>query len=236
MFFGDRSFHQQVNFFFCQNLPCCFLVLVLVSSERVFDEPLVINRPKNHGTEITDKHHCGIYLQLLVYSKECLIVRNKRQGQFFQGNVLYTIMRLQKLAHVSTTDSIFCECAQRFHASLVLFFHFIPALLIDFHQGMAAILQSKKGVLNLVGSDEVVSVHNLLIMLADTHTHFVQFAVHLQGLHTFSSHASALGVPQIGIRSHLATELCLCSVHSDTPHNWNCTIFLYYLSFEVEDN
>lgn len=75
----DRCLHQQVNLFFCQNLPCCFLVLVLVSSERVFDEPLVINRPKNHGTEIADKHHCGIYLQLFVYSKECLIVRNKRQ-------------------------------------------------------------------------------------------------------------------------------------------------------------
>ena len=145
-------------------------------------------------------------------------------------------MRLQKLAHVSTTDSIFCECAQRFHASLVLFFHFIPALLIDFHQGMAAILQSKKGVLNLVGSDEVVSVHNLLIMLTDTHTHFVQFAVHFQSLHTLTYHASALGIPQIGIHSHLATELRLCSVHSDTSHNWNCSVFLYYLSFEVEDN
>jgi len=25
-------------------------------------------------------------------------------------------------------------------------------------------------------------------------------------------------------------------VHCDTSHNWNSTVFLYYLSFEVEDN
>lgn len=95
---------------------------------------------------------------------------------------------------------------------------------------------AKKGVLHLVGSDEVVPVHNLLIMLTDTHTHLVQFAVHFQGLHTLTYHASALGVPQIWIGSCLATELRLCSVHCDTSHNWNSTIFLYYLSFEVEDN
>ena len=35
----------------------------------------------------------------------------------------------------------------------------------------------------LYTSDEVVPVHNLLIMLTDTHTHLVQFAVHFQGLH-----------------------------------------------------
>ena len=101
---------------------------------------------------------------------------------------------------------------------------------------MATILQTKKGILHLVGSNEVVPVHNLLIMLTDTHTHLVQFAVHLQSLHTLTYHASALGVPQIWIGSCLATELRLCSVHCDTSHNWNSTIFLYYLSFEIEDN
>ena len=38
------------------------------------------------------------------------------------------------------------------------------------------------------------------------------------------------------IHSHLATELCLCSVHCDTSHNWNSTVSLYYLSFEVRKN
>ena len=146
------------------------------------------------------------------------------------------VMRLQELAHVGTPNSILRVCTQRFHASLILLFHFITALRIDFHQCMATILQAKKGVLHLVGSDEVVPVHNLLIMLTDTHTHLVQFAVHFQSLHTLTYHASALGVPQIWIGSCLATELRLCSVHCDTSHNWNSTIFLYYLSFEVEDN
>ena len=87
------------------------------------------------------------------------------------------VMRLQELAHIGTPDSILRVCTQRFHASLILLFHFITALGIDFHQCMATILQAKKGVLHLVGSNEVVPVHNLLIMLTDTHTHLVQFAV-----------------------------------------------------------
>ena len=145
-------------------------------------------------------------------------------------------MRLQELTHISTTNSIFCECAQRLHASLVLLFYFIPALLIDFHQSMAAILQSKKGVLNLVNRNKVVTIHYLLIMLADTHTHLVQLTVHFQSQQTLTCHASTLGVPQIRICSHLSAELCLCSIHCDTSHDRDSTIFLHYLSFEVEDD
>ena len=107
-------------------------------------------------------------------------------------------MRLQELTHISSTNSIFCECAQRLHASLVLLFHFIPALLIDFHQSMAAILQSKKGVLNLVSRNKVVTIHYLLIMLADTHTHLVQLTVHFQSQQTLTCHASPLVSRKLG--------------------------------------
>lgn len=137
------------------------------------------------------------------------------------------VMRLQELAHIGTPNSILRVCTQRFHASLILLFHFITALGIDFHQCMATILQAKKGVLHLVGSDEVVPVHNLLIMLTDTHTHLVQFAVHFQSLHTLTYHASALARAARIVLEHrgdgatgwsMAWKICLWARLHDGDH------------------
>ena len=75
----DRCLHQQVNLFFAQKLSCGLFFLVLISSEWVFYEPFIIYGTEYHCTEITDKHHRRVYLQVLVGSEKSLVVCDKRQ-------------------------------------------------------------------------------------------------------------------------------------------------------------
>ena len=106
---GDWYFHEQANLFFCQELPCRLFFLVLISSERVFYKPLIIYGAEYHCTEIADKHHRRVYLQVLFGSEKSLVVRDKRQRQLFQSNILHMIMRLQELTDIGTSYSVSCE-------------------------------------------------------------------------------------------------------------------------------
>ena len=123
-----------------------------------------------------------------------------------------------------------------FHACRHLLLVVLVVLAEHLHQRMVAVFKSEKGVLDFLRRDIVVTLHDFLIVLVDTHPHLVKQAVRFECRRASARDTSAFGVLQLGIDGQLATELRLASVHCDTTHDGHCPVFLHYLPFEVEDN
>ena len=66
---------------------------------------------------------------------------------------------------------------------------------------------SLKGVADLLGSDEIVPLHDTVIMAGDACTNLVQRAVYFTGGHALADGMTALGFPETGIDGNLAAEL-----------------------------
>ena len=109
-------------------------------------------------------------------------------------------------------------------------------LLEHLHQRVAAVFQSEKGVLYLFRSDEVVTLHNFLIVLIDAYPHLVKHTVRFECSRASACDTSSFGVPQLGIDGQFATELRLAAVHRDASHDGHCPVLFHYLTFEVVDN
>lgn len=101
-------------------MPICLLggVLLILTQKNsqkfgdvlgIFYKPLIIYGAEYHCTEIADKHHRRVYLQVLFGSEKSLVVRDKRQRQLFQSNILDMIMRLQELTDIGTSYPVSCE-------------------------------------------------------------------------------------------------------------------------------
>ena len=109
-------------------------------------------------------------------------------------------------------------------------------LLEHLHQRVIAVFQSEKGVLHLLCRDEVVTLHDFLIVLVDAHPHLVKHAVRFECRRASARDTSPFGVPQLGIDGQFATELRLAAVHRDASHDGNRPVFFHYLTFEVVNN
>ena len=95
--------------------------------------------------------------------------------------------------------------------------------------------QSEKGVLDLLRRDEVVTLHDFLIVFVDAHTHLVEHAVRFECRRASARDTSPFGVPQLGIDGQFAAELRLAAVHRNASHDGYCPVLFHYLTFEVVD-
>ena len=89
--------------------------------------------------------------------------------------------------------------------------------------------------LDLLRRDEIVTLHDFLIMSVDAHTHLVEHAVRFECRRASARDTSPFGVPQLGIDGQFATELRLAAVHRDASHDGYCPVLFHYLTFEVVD-
>ena len=127
------------------------------------------------------------------------------------------------------------ERAFGFHASIHLFLVVFVVLPEHLHQRVIAMFQSEKGVLDLLRRDEVVTLHDFLIVFVDAHTHLVEHAVRFECRRASARDTSPFGVPQLGIDGQFAAELRLAAVHRNASHDGYCPVLFHYLTFEVVD-
>ena len=91
-------------------------------------------------------------------------------------------------------------------------------LLEHLHQRVIAVFQSEKGVLHLLCRDEVVTLHDFLIVLVDAHPHLVKHAVRFECRRASARDTSPFGAPQLGIDGGFATVLRGAAAHRDVPY------------------
>lgn len=87
---------------------------------------------------------------------------------------------VEKLLQVLVNGLVLQECAFGFHACFHLLGIVLVVLLEHLHQRVIAVFQSEKGVLHLLCRDEVVTLHDFLIVLVDAHPHLVKHAVRFE--------------------------------------------------------
>lgn len=213
-----------MDFIFCQKAAGCFLLFDFVLLERVARESLVVDGDEHHCPKRADIQSHGVGAAVFVRAQEHLEIRNESRDKLFQGDVLHVVADGEKLLQVLVNDLVLQERAFGFHACLHL------------HQRMVAVFQSEKGVFHLFHSDEVVTLHDFLIVLVDAHAYLVNHTVRLECSRASARDTSSFGVPQFGIDGQFAAELCLTAVHRDTSHDRYCPVLFHYLTFEVVDN
>ena len=89
-------------------------------------------------------------------------------------------------------------------------------------------------VLYLLRRDEVVTLHDFLIVSVDAYPHLVKHTVRFECRRASARDTSPFGVPQFRINGQLAAELRLAAVHRDASHDGNRPVLFHYLTLEVE--
>ena len=172
---------------------------------------------------------------MLVRAEEHLEVGDKCRGKLLHGDVLHMVADIEELLQVLVNGLVLQERAFGFHASLHLFLVVLVVLAEHLHQRVVAVFQSEKGVLDLLRRDEVVTLHDFLIMPVDAYPHLVKHTVRFECRRASARDTSTFGVPQFRIDSQFAAELCLAAVHRDASHDGNCPVLFHYLTLEVVD-
>ena len=142
---------------------------------------------------------------------------------------------VEELLHVLVNGAVLQQRAFGFHASLHLLLIVLVVPAEHLHQRVVAVFQSEKGVLHLLRRDEVVTLHDFLIMPVDAYPHLVKHTVRFECRRASARDTSTFGVPQFRIDSQFAAELCLAAVHRDASHDGNCPVLFHYLTLEVVD-
>ena len=173
---------------------------------------------------------------MLVRAQEHLEVGDEGGRKLFQRDVLHAVADGEELLQVLVNGPVLQERAFGFHASIHLFLVVFVVLPEHLHQRVIAMFQSEKGVLDLLRRDEVVTLHDFLIVFVDAHTHLVEHAVRFECRRASARDTSPFGVPQLGIDGQFAAELRLAAVHRNASHDGYCPVLFHYLTFEVVDN
>ena len=173
---------------------------------------------------------------MFVRAQKHLEVGNESGGKLFQRDVLHVVTDVEKLLQVLVNGLVLQKRAFGFHACFHLLGIVLVVLLEHLHQRVIAVFQSEKGVLHLLCRDEIVTLHDFLIVLVDAHPHLVKHAVRFECRRASARDTSPFGVPQLGIDGQFATELRLAAVHRDASHDGNRPVFFHYLTFEVVNN
>ena len=140
---------------------------------------------------------------------------------------MFLLSRIELIVFLFVHDDVFLVRLLGLHPS----FHYLGIvggeLFIDFHQRVASVLQSQESILHLFRRDEVVPVHNLLIVGVYLHPDFVQHPVCFQCYGTPARCPSRLGFPYFGVDGLLATELRLCPIDRDASVFQEIVVLLY---------
>ncbi len=142
---------------------------------------------------------------------------------------------VEELLQVLVNDTVLFQCTFCFHACFHLFLIVLVVPTEHLHQRVVAVFQSEKGVLYLLRRDEVVTLHDFLIVSVDAHPHLVKHTVRFECRRASARDTSPFGVPQLRIDTQLATELRLAAVHRDASHDGNRPVLFHYLTLEVVD-
>ena len=172
---------------------------------------------------------------MFVCAQEHFKIGNESGCKLFQGNVLHMVADGEELLQVLVNDLVLVKRAFGFHACLHLLGIVLVVLPEHLQQRVVAVFQSEKGVFHLFRSDEVVTLHDFLIVLVDAYAHLVEHTVRFECSRASARDTSSFGIPQLGIDGQFAAELCLASVHRDTSHDGYCPVLFHYLTFEVVD-
>ena len=108
---------------------------------------------------------------MLVRAEEHLEVGDKCRGKLLHGDVLHMVADIEELLQVLVNGLVLGKRALGFHACRHLFLVVLVVLIEHLHQCVAAVFQSEKGVLHLLCRDEVVTLHDFLIVLVDACAH-----------------------------------------------------------------
>ena len=173
---------------------------------------------------------------MLVRAQEHLEVGDESGGKLFQCDVLHMVADVEELLQVLVNDTVLFQCTFCFHACFHLFLIVLIVTTVHLHQRVVAVFQSEKGVLHLLRRDEVVTLHDFLIVLVDAHPHLVKHTVRFKCRRASARDTSPFGVPQLRIDSQFAAELRLAAVHRDASHDGNCPVLFHYLTLEVVDD
>ena len=230
------AFHQQAQLLFREEAACRFFLPDFILAERVPREPFVVDGDEDHRPQRADVQPHGIGAAVLVRAQEHLEVGDESRGKLFQGDVLHMVADVKELLQVLVNDTVLLQCTFGFHACLHLFLIVLVVPAEHLHQRVVAVFQSEKGVFHLFRRDEVVTLHDFLIVPVDAHPHLVEHTVGFERRRASARDTSAFRVPQPGIDCEFATELGLAPVHRDASHDGNRPVLLHYLSFQVEDN
>ena len=101
----------------------------------------------------------------------------------------------QELLQVLIDGEVFQQRASGFHARLHLFDVVLVMLVEDLHQRVVAVFQTEKGVFHLFRRDEVVTLHDFLIVPVDAHPHLVEHTVGFERRRASARDTSAFRVP-----------------------------------------
>ncbi len=173
---------------------------------------------------------------MFVRAQEHFKIGNESGRKLFQSNVFYAVADGEELLQVLVNGLVLQERAFGFHACRHLFLVVLVVLPEHLHQRVIAVFQSEKGVFDLFCRDEVVTLHDFLIMFVDAHPHLVKHAVRFECSRASAGDTSPFGVPQLGIDGQFTAELRLAAVHRDASHDGHCPVLFHYLTFEVVDN
>ena len=99
-------------------------------------------------------------------------------------------------------------------------------VVVEGDEGMLAVFQALKGIAHLFGGDEVVTLHDFLIMFCNGDTQLVERTIDIACRYAFANGSSAFDAPEFCFDGYLAAELCLCAVHGDAPHDGRGAVFL----------
>jgi len=104
---------------------------------------------------------------------------------------------VEELLHVLVNGAVLQQRAFGFHACLHLLLVVLVVLAEHLHQRVVAVFQSEKGVLHLLRRDEVVTLHDFLIMPRDTCTEFVEHPVGFPCRYTLTNRTTTLDAPEV---------------------------------------
>lgn len=172
---------------------------------------------------------------MLVRAQEHLEVGDESRGKLFQCDVLHMVADVKELLQVFVNGAVLQQRAFCLHACLHLFLVVLVVLAEYLHQRVVAVFQSEKGVLYLLRCDEVVTLHDFLIVPVDAYPHLVKHTVRFECRRASARNTSSFGVPQLRIDTQFATELRLAAVHRDTSHDGNRPVLFHYLTLEIVD-
>lgn len=105
----------------------------------------------------------------------------------------------------------------------------------DAQQSAVFIPKAQIGVFDLFRRNIVICGGNFIVLLDDERLCLVEAFVDPLRRHAFACGLTSLGVPQLRINPHLATELRNRAVYGNAPHDRNFTVFLV-LPLQVEED
>ena len=131
---------------------------------------------------------------------------------------------------------VFRQRALCFHAAVDFLGIIFHEVVINLYERLAAVFQTKESIPDFLGRDKAVALHDFLIMLCDTYTEFVEHPVGLPCRYTLTNRTTTLDAPEVRFDGYLAAELRLRAVHGDASHDGRCTVFLYFVFLQIEDD